>query len=214
MEHQISHSDFTKAEAERVRNLYDVNQIFLEEYIDRLLWWNKKINLVSRDVSRETITEHVVHSLAISESALFKNAKKIIDAGTGGGLPGIPLAGVHLEKKVVLNDVVAKKIIACKQIAGELKQKNIETQSTSIAKVNFTEGDVIVSKHAFKINDLLGMIREKPWKGIILLKGLKEGEEELAGIGEELRINITALEPGFQNSFYEGKAMVEITRRK
>lgn len=213
MEHQITRLDLPPEIAKNTRQIFSEKRTIFEDYIDRLLWWNKKINLVSRDVSRETILRHVEHSLVISASDLFKGAEEIIDSGTGGGLPGIPLAIVWPEKRVLLNDVVSKKVMACKHISSGLKLNNIDAVADSVKNIEIKNGAVIVSKHAFKINDLLGMIREKPWKDIVLLKGGDEVGQELSGINEKLMIKITDLEPGFKHPFYQGKAMVEITKQ-
>lgn len=213
MEHQITRFNLTPEIAGNTRKIFSENEMFFEDYIDRLIWWNKKINLVSRDVSRETIRQHVEHSLVISSSDLFKGSKEIIDSGTGGGLPGIPLAIARPEKRVLLNDVVSKKVMACKHISSGLKLNNVETAADSVKDIEINNGAVIVSKHAFKINGLLEMIREKPWKGIVLLKGGDEVEKELSGINEKLMIRVIGLEHGFGHPFYKGKAMVEISKQ-
>lgn len=214
MEHQIIRSKITTEKANAVRELYLSHKENLDDYIGRLLWWNKKINLVSRDVSRETIERHVEHSMILSQSDLFQNANQIIDSGTGGGLPGIPLAIAHPQKKLCLNDVVYKKITACKHMASGLGLDNIDNKATSIEQLEILPGTVIVSKHAFKINDLISMVSEKPWNGIVLLKGGEEVEHELKGLKEILTIEIISLDKEFQSSFYKGKAMVEITRKE
>lgn len=183
----------------------------IREYVDQLLWWNERVNLISRDVSRETVVEHIRHSLMINSSGLFKSANIIVDAGTGGGLPGIPLALVNRDKTVVLNDVVSKKIMACKQMILKAGLSNCLTRNGSIADVEIDESTCIVTKHAFKINDLMTMIGERPWLGIIMLKGAEEVDQEMDGVSEPLRINVFKLDQS-ANPFYNGKALIEITR--
>lgn len=183
----------------------------IREYVNQLLWWNERVNLISRDVSRETVVEHVRHSLMINSSGLIESADKIVDAGTGGGLPGIPLALVNKDKDVVLNDVVSKKIMACKQMILKAGLQNCRTVNGSIAKVELSESTCVVTKHAFKINDLMMMIGEKPWLGIIMLKGAGEVEEEVDGVSKPLNINVFKLDDP-DNPFYNGKALIEITR--
>lgn len=214
MEHTIIRKSLSKKAANDVRELYQNHKERLDEYVERLLWWNQKINLVSRDVSRETIEQHVVHSLVVSQSSLFKDASEIIDSGTGGGLPGIPLAIVYPEKLMCLNDVVSKKIMACKHMVSGLKLVHVDSKAASIEEVEMSFGTLIISKHAFKINDLISMISGKPWSGIVLLKGGKEVEDELTGLQEALSIEISNLDGEFRNSFFEGKAMVEIKRKE
>lgn len=212
MEHQILYTPLAYEKAENIRVLFDRHEKELEEYISRLLWWNEKINLVSRDVSRETIKNHVEHSLVLTQSELFEKTEKVIDSGTGGGLPGIPLAICYREKKIHLNDVVTKKIMACKNIASVLNLENTSSSSCSIEKVGFAGDELLVSKHAFKVGDLLRMLESKPWGKIILLKGRDEVESELEKVKEPLKVNIIDLMPGFDEEFYKGKAMVEISR--
>lgn len=214
MEHQIIRRDFSEKEVNAVRELYQSHREKLEDYVDKLIWWNEKINLVSRDVPRETIVQHVEHSLTISESQLFASGSDIIDAGTGGGLPGIPLGIVSPQKNMILNDIVSKKIMACKHIASGLKMNNTQVEAKSVGEMKIVPNSVIVTKHAFKINDLLNMIERRDWAGMILLKGGREVDAELEGVEEPLKINIINLEKGFSDPFYAGKAMVEIKRIK
>jgi 16S rRNA (guanine527-N7)-methyltransferase len=209
VEHEIKYSEFSSFT--ETRELFEQQASKLNNYIDQLLWWNQRVNLVSRDVSRETIREHVLHSLMVSASGVYKGSKYIIDAGTGGGLPGIPLSIVNTEKKMVLNDVVSKKIMACKQMILKLGLENCSVEAHSIENVEAPGGAVIISKHAFKLNDLIRLVSNKPWSGMVLLKGSNEVEDELDGIEEKLDIKIFSLEQE-RNSFYDGKALVEITR--
>jgi 16S rRNA (guanine527-N7)-methyltransferase len=210
VEHQITYSNFTSFS--EVLKLFDDYHTPLNNYIDQLLWWNNKVNLVSRDVSRETVREHIIHSLIPTHSKLFQQAEVIIDAGTGGGLPGLPLSIVNKDKKMVPNDIVTKKIMACKQMVFKLGMKNCELKSGSIGEVGFTGKELVVTKHAFKINDLINLLAGNEWDGIIMLKGLQEIESELEGIQNELSIHVISLEQD-ENSFYDGKALVEITRK-
>lgn len=181
----------------------------LETYLNELLWWNQRINLVSRNVPRETIREHIRHSLLLSQFSAFKEANVSIDAGTGGGLPGIPLALTHPQKHVVLNDLLTKKCLAMKQIAKKLKLKNIGIVDGSIEELSQDEAFVLISKHAFKINDLYEMTTHLPWKKMVLYKG-SEFKDELAGIPETLKIDQHDLSG--HSEFYNGKAIVVISR--
>lgn len=211
MEHVINTTSFQNLE--RVKKLSKSHSEKLNEYVDQLLWWNKRVNLVSRDVSRETLMHHVEHSITLSTSHLVKEASRLIDAGSGGGLPGIPLGIIYPGKEVILNDIVSKKMIACKQVIMKLGLDNVQVEKGSIAKVKRQRSDVIVSKHAFKINDLVDLLKEEKWKGIVLLKGVENIQAELEGVETALRIDIQTLET-FDNSFYAGKAIVEITDRE
>ncbi|MDR9417634.1 MAG: RsmG family class I SAM-dependent methyltransferase [Gracilimonas sp.] len=209
MEHRILNSSFSKTE--HTKALYSEQEEVLLKYIDQLLWWNKRVNLVSRDVSRETVRHHVEHSLVISQSNLFQNSTKIIDAGAGGGLPGIPLGIVYPQKEILLNDIVTKKMLACKQMILKLGVSNVSTLSGSVEEADISKEHLIISKHAFKVNDLVALLDGKNWQHIVLLKGEKKVLRELQGIDVPLNIHVFSLE-AFGNSFYDGKALVEITR--
>lgn len=209
MKHEVRYGKFSGFDA--AADLLKTHADRLREYVDQLLWWNERVNLVSRDVSRETIVEHVRHSLMLTESELYRSSGRIIDAGTGGGLPGVPLAIVDENKEIVLNDIVSKKVMACKQMILKLKLKNCKVYDGSISDIELNQESCIVSKHAFKINDLIGTIGKKPWLGALLLKGGDEVESELDGIDRPLKINVLSLEQR-SNPFYAGKALVEITK--
>ncbi|WP_185957219.1 16S rRNA (guanine(527)-N(7))-methyltransferase RsmG [Gracilimonas mengyeensis] len=214
MKHSIDYLDFSPESVAETKKLFKDNESSLVEYVSKLMWWNKKINLVSRDVSRETLMRHVEHSLTIATSELYSKASSIVDSGTGGGLPGIPLAIVSSDKEMVLNDIVSKKITACKHMASVLKLKNVEGGARSVEEVQPNEGALLVSKHAFKINDLYGMIGRLPYSGVILLKGKDDVRQELEGVKGSLQIKVFDLYSGFEDPFYKGKALVEITKKK
>lgn len=211
MKHSIKHLPFPEKKAESVRELFKSQETVYSAYAEKLLWWNDRINLVSRNVSRETLLLHILHSLVVSQSSAFQSADEIIDTGTGGGLPGIPLAIAYPEKTFLLNDIVAKKITACKNIASALFLKNIRAETGSVAEVEIAS-QTLISKHAFKINELLAMISQKSWKSIVLLKGGDDVEAELDGVEELLSIEVYDLYDGFQDVFFKGKALVEIKR--
>ncbi|MFD2531161.1 16S rRNA (guanine(527)-N(7))-methyltransferase RsmG [Gracilimonas halophila] len=213
MKHVLSYSKYPADKVKYLRTSFLENKELLGQYVDHLLWWNDKINLVSRDVPRETVLNHIEHSLSISESDVFKEADFVIDAGTGGGLPGIPLAILRPEKQFVLNDIVSKKVMACKHMATKLKLKNIDSYMGSLKDLEVKPNSIIVSKHAFKVNEIMKMIEGKPWSGVILLKGGEEVEHELEGIASDLEVSVFDLQESFGNPFYEGKAMVEIKRK-
>lgn len=213
MKHNVSFFEYTEDYIDSTRNNFQEKKELLSQYVDRLLWWNERVNLVSRDVPRETVLNHIEHSLSVSQSKLFKESSEVVDAGTGGGLPGIPLAITNPDKRFVLNDIVSKKIMACKHMASRLKLKNIDSFMGSLENLELKPNSIIVSKHAFKINEMIKMIEGKPWLGVVLLKGRDEVESELEEIELSLDISVYDLQANFQNPFYNGKAMVEIIRK-
>ena len=205
--HNISAHTVSRETYQKALQLYQSHESRLTTYIDRLLWWNERINLVSRNVSRGTIKEHLKHSLLLSQINAFKSSELIIDAGTGGGLPGLPLAIPHPQKEFLLNDIVSKKCLAVKQMIRKLGLNNTQVRDGSIQKVQSNNPFTLISKHAFKINDLYKLISHLPWESIILYKGLNF-KAELEGISSPLQINSYNLSN--IDSFYEGKAIMVI----
>lgn len=192
-----------------VNNLVEKFRDDLQTYLDELLWWNERVNLISRNVSRETVWEHIRHSLLLSQLDVFTLADLIMDSGTGGGLPGLPLAMTHPNKHLLLNDLVTKKCLAVKQIAKKLQLANIGILDGSIENIQQEEPFLLISKHAFKINELYQMASRLPWTQMVFYKGEKI-EDELEGISEPLAVNSYALSSG--GDFYKGKAIVVINR--
>lgn len=212
VKHQIAHSSISEESLTKLNDLLDKNFVKLSQYSEELFWWNSKVNLVSRDVSHETILEHIKHSLLVATIESFGSATKIIDTGTGGGLPGIPLAICFPEKEFLLNDIVSKKLVAGKQILRKLKITNATTESGSIANVEIGNQDLIITKHAFKVFELTNYLEGKNWRKLVFLKGEREATEELTSIEEPLNVSITNLDKVIDNPFYKGKAIVEVTR--
>ena len=87
MKHQILYSILNDNQLSEWKALIDSNIESLLLYLDQVLWWNKKVNLVSRDVSHETILEHIQHSLLLSVIDSFKESERIFDTGSGSGMP-------------------------------------------------------------------------------------------------------------------------------
>ncbi|MCC5941280.1 MAG: class I SAM-dependent methyltransferase [Balneolaceae bacterium] len=194
------------------REIYKINEGKLEQYIDLLLSWNEKINLVSRTVSRETVREHVIHSLIPVALNIVDTHKNWIDAGSGGGLPGIPLAICCENSKWILNDNVKKKMRAADDIIQGLGLKNAGTAAKSISLIDIKRGTGIVTKHAFKIEDLLRLLNKKPWEKIIMWKGAVDAENEIRRSKKRIKAQILEFSFGAEESFYEGKAIVVIEK--
>ncbi len=207
--HNITYHTVPRETFSAVDELIEEHRSDLSTYIDQLLWWNERINLVSRDVSRGTIWEHIRHSLLLSQFEPFQEAEFIVDAGTGGGLPGIPLAIATPDKEYLLNDIVSKKIIAVRQTILNLSLENAKAKALSISKVQMPSPTLLISKHAFKIEELWDMISEKPWSSMVFYKGI-DFEDELENIGKPLDVDCHDLSE--ESDFYEGKALVIVNR--
>lgn len=191
------------------RELYARHGEKMDNYLNQLLWWNERINLVSRNVSRETIREHIVHSL-IPAALNLLSQKLWVDAGTGGGLPGIPLSLVDKEKVWILNDVVKKKIASIHQMVFRLSIENIKTDDGSIENLDLPDGCGIISKHAFDLNALLQMAGPERWKRIILFKGVDDAEKELEQIQDDYHVTLCSFDFGEEEPFYKKKGLVII----
>jgi 16S rRNA (guanine527-N7)-methyltransferase len=210
VKHQIEEIKVEKEVLANARKLYSKHSELLESYIDHLLEWNSKINLVSRNVSRETVREHVVHSLIPIELGLISDIDEWVDSGTGGGLPGVPLAIVFPEKKFYLNDNVRKKMKAVSDITKSLSLENIEILAKSISLVGLKTGAGIVTKHAFKIDDLLRLTKKKPWKKVVMWKGVEGAYKEMEKVHSKIKCTIYSFQ--FDDEFYEGKGLVVLEK--
>ncbi|MGM0505612.1 MAG: 16S rRNA (guanine(527)-N(7))-methyltransferase RsmG [Bacteroidota bacterium] len=184
----------------------------LQSYIDQLLWWNERLNLMSRSVSRETVEDHVIHSLIPSVMGLLDETGTWVDAGTGGGLPGVPLAIVTPEISWILNDRSDKKMIAVKQIVQSLGLGHVETRSGSIESIEWSGRPGIISKHAFPVTRLLPLIQGKNWSRVVLYKGVTEPDVKVALGGlEGVKSRLYRFSFG-QDSFYEKKGILCLNR--
>jgi len=212
VKHKLNRNKVSRETLNGAREIYKDNEQKLEEYIDLLLDWNSKINLVSRSVSRETVREHVVHSLIPMQLGLMNEFDDWIDSGSGGGLPGIPLAIVNPAKTILLNDNVKKKMRAVNEIIKTAGINNTDIIAKSISLVDFQKGTGIVTKHAFKIDDLLRLLGSKPWKTIIMWKGTEGALKEISQSKKKLNFSLFEFDFGPEEEFYEGKCLLKIER--
>lgn len=213
MEHQdISLHTVSRETFSRVDQLINQHQDKLQTYLEQLLWWNRRVNLVSRDVSRETVWKHIRHSLLLSQFEAFQSAHIIIDAGTGGGLPGLPLALTHPDKHFVLNDLVTKKCLAIKQIAKKLELQNLAIVDGSIEQFTYEQPFLLISKHAFKIDQLYKMTSSLPWSTMVFYKGA-DFQQELEELPQSEPLHIESYDLPEASEFYRGKVLVFLSRK-
>lgn len=211
MKHTITYHSVPRETFDAAATLYNDFRPHLEAYINQLFWWNERINLVSRDVPRETIAEHIKHSLLLHAFECFIKSDVVVDAGTGGGLPGIPLSITNPQKSFLLNDIVSKKVLAVKQMAHKLSLGNIDTADKSIGDLSIDTPFLLISKHAFKIDALYQMTEHLPWTEMVFYKGI-DFKDELAGIDHPLSISVHDLSRNNKNNFYKDKALVILSR--
>ena len=174
--------------------------------------WNSKINVISRKDIDNLYEHHVLHSLAIAELIRFKPGTSIMDLGTGGGFPGIPLAIMFPETKFHLVDSIGKKIRVCEEVCKALELKNVTTQWCRAEEVK-QQFHFVVSRAVMPLPDLVKIIRKSISKeqfnglpnGLICLKG-GELEQEARPFGKAAQI--TSLSEYFQEEFFQTKKLV------
>jgi 16S rRNA (guanine527-N7)-methyltransferase len=175
--------------------------------------WNAKINVISRKDIDELYTKHVLHSLAIAKIQPFEPGTYILDVGTGGGFPGIPLAILFPETRFYLIDVIAKKIKVVQAVVDGLGLKNVKAEQMRAENVK-GDYDFIVSRAVTNMPDFVSWIKDKIKKqnkhelnnGILYLKG-GDLTEELKDFPKATEFNIANF---FSDSFFETKKVVHL----
>lgn len=183
------------------------------EQLDELYHdWNSKINVISRKDIDNLYEHHVLHSLGIAEVINFKPGTKIMDLGTGGGFPGIPLAIMFPECHFHLVDSIGKKVKVCTEVAQALNLKNVTTEWTRAENIR-DKYHFVVSRAVMPLADLVKIVRKNiateqinsmP-NGLICLKGGELANETLPMRSHTL---ITPLSDYFEEEFYSTKSVV------
>jgi 16S rRNA (guanine527-N7)-methyltransferase len=176
--------------------------------------WNEKINVISRKDTDNFYERHVLHSLAISKVITFKNGTKIMDIGTGGGFPGIPLAILFPECEFILVDSIGKKIKVVHEISGALGLSNVIGIHERAEKIN-GKFDFVVSRAVTTMPKFLNWTKGKFLKenkndiknGILYLKG-GDLTDEMAGITNV--IQYFDLADFYSEAFFKLKRVVYI----
>jgi 16S rRNA (guanine527-N7)-methyltransferase len=123
-------------------------------YSSLLEVWNRKVNLISRKENAPIIIRHVFHSLLISSIHTFKSGERVLDLGTGGGLPGIPLAILFPEASFLLVDSTGKKINACKEMIRELCLGNVMALHARVEDIKGMIFDTVLSRQVAPLAEL------------------------------------------------------------
>ncbi|MFV0330020.1 MAG: 16S rRNA (guanine(527)-N(7))-methyltransferase RsmG [Dysgonomonas sp.] len=159
--------DITEKQKEQFAALFDL-------YAD----WNSKINVISRKDIENLYTHHVLHSLAIAKLIQFTDGTQIMDVGTGGGFPGVPLAILFPKCNFLLVDSIGKKIRVATEVSNAIGLKNIQFRHCRAEEVK-EKFDFVVSRAVMTLPDLVKIIRKNVSKdqhnalpnGLICLKG-------------------------------------------
>lgn len=157
----------------------DTTQISqFEALYDLYLDWNSKINVISRKDIENLYEHHVLHSLAIAQVIRFKPGTTILDVGTGGGFPGVPLAIMFPEVKFTLIDSIGKKIKVGTEVSNAIGLKNIVFKHERVQEEK-AKFDFVVSRAVMPLDDLVKLVKKNiapksqnamP-NGLICLKG-------------------------------------------
>ena len=174
--------------------------------------WNSKINVISRKDIDNLYEHHVLHSLAIAKWIPFQPGTTILDVGTGGGFPGIPLAILFPECQFMLIDSIGKKIKVASEVAQALGLTNVVCRQER-AEEEKQKFDFVVSRAVMPLPDLVKLVRKNVSNkhknavpnGIIVLKG-GDLKEELAPY--QKTAEVTPCSTWFKNSWYDTKYVI------
>ena len=174
--------------------------------------WNEKINVISRKDIDELNVHHVLHSLAIAKVITFKAGTKVLDVGTGGGFPGIPLAIMFPEVDFFLVDSIGKKIKVVEGVAAALGLKNVTAKQLRVETMK-EKFDFIVSRAVTAFPAFVALTRKRIREdgfndlpnGILYLKG-GDFEEEVKNFKD--KISIYNIPDFFEEEFFETKKLI------
>ncbi len=174
--------------------------------------WNEKINVISRKDIDHLYEHHVLHSLAIAKLSQFKSGMEVLDFGTGGGFPGIPLAVMFPEVKFTLLDSVAKKIKVVTEVSAELKLENV---SVAHARAEDHKGryDLVVCRAVSTVSQMIAWSKHLvPGQKWVMLKGGDANE-----IRKETRPNyatkLIPISQYFEEPYFSEKYIVTVQKK-
>jgi 16S rRNA (guanine527-N7)-methyltransferase len=177
-------------------------------------FWNNQINVISRKDIDQLYERHVLHSLGIAKVMQFLPGENVLDVGTGGGFPGIPLAILFPETQFFLVDSIGKKIKVVKEVASALGLQNLKAEHLRAEQVN-EKFDFVVSRAVTRLKEFYPWVKGKFNKqskntlpnGILYLKG-GDLEEEIAESG--LTVQQFHLKNYFDEEFFETKQVIYV----
>ncbi len=202
---EIIQKYFTDLTVEQIEQFGQLEALYKE--------WNAQINVISRKDIDELYIRHVLHALAIAKVQPFTAGSRILDVGTGGGFPGIPLAILFPEVQFVLVDAIGKKIKVVQAVAESIGLINVSAHHMRAEKVK-GEFDFIVSRAVTNMPDFVKWVRKKVAKkqkhelknGILYLKGGDLTEE----LKDFIRAKLFPIPDYFEEAFFETKKVVHL----
>lgn len=176
--------------------------------------WNTKINVISRKDIEHLYERHILHSLSIAKIIQFKPGTTILDVGTGGGFPGIPLAIFFPDTSFLLVDSIAKKIKVVNEVTMALNLQNVKAEHLRVEEVK-QKFDFVVSRAVTAFPRFVEMVQSKVasqskntlHNGILYLKG-GDFEEEVSPFSKQ--IQVFDLQNYFQEEFFETKRLIHL----
>ena len=195
-------------------NLTEIQKSQFSKLFSLYAEWNEKINVVSRKDIENLYVNHVLHSLGIAKVMEFKPGASVLDVGTGGGFPGIPLAILFPETNFHLVDSIGKKITVVNAVADGLGLKNVKGEQIRAEQIK-AKYDFIVSRAVTRLKEFYGWIHLKVKNksihdldnGILYLKG-GDLDEELNELKKPY--SLYSLSDYFKEDFFETKKVVYV----
>lgn len=177
--------------------------------------WNSKINVISRKDIENIYPHHILHSMGLAKVFQFKPGSKVMDLGTGGGLPGIPLAILFPEVDFLLVDSIGKKVRVTQEIADAVGLTNVRTQQARAEELK-EKFDFVVTRAVAVLPKLVAWthraISDKHQhgipNGIWALKGIDRATEEAKALGKHAYTEIYPMSDFFEEEFFETKCVV------
>ena len=202
---QIIHKYFPELTEKQIEQFTDLQQLYQH--------WNAQINVISRKNMDALYTNHILHSLAIAKVIQFEKGSKILDIGTGGGFPGVPLAILFPEVEFLLVDSIGKKIKVVNEVSAAIGLTNVRTLHERAENIKETF-DFVVSRAVTNMTDFKKWVKGKFNKkhnnelknGILYLKG-GDLSEELGGISHTKY----EIADSFEEEFFETKKVIYIS---
>ena len=221
----MTYEEFKNIINDEFPHINEVQYALFEKLEEIYKEWNSKINVISRKDIDQVYRHHVLHSICIAtyllneQPEIFKELSngtqeiKILDLGTGGGFPGIPLAILFPKVKFTLCDSVGKKIIVASEVAKFLNLKNVTCVNARAESLGETF-DYVVSRAVTSLDKFMPWVKGKYKKGILYLKGGDVVEEIAQTMGEfklkKNSVNVWKINSWLKDEYFDGKLVIHI----